>query len=189
MDNKQKIKKYFEDLEECMHEAIIQTLSYCGEVAVGFARNPHNNDWHDHTGNLRSSIGYIVTFNGQNVTPKGELYTAFNENDMNPEHKERVSFTAWKGTEKETQVEFMATVEAGTEGAREGERYADSLKGSHPQGYALIVVAGMNYAESVQAHGRDVLTGAELAAREQWRKMQNGIPKKAEALMKRKGWD
>ncbi len=186
--NKETIKKYFEDLVECTHLAIIQTLAYCGEVAVRTAREPHPNNWDDHTGNLRSSIGYIITFNGQDVTPKGGAYSAFSERELQPTHKENVSFTAYKGTPKEVQVSFAAKVEAGTEGAKEGERFAESLKPLFPEGYALIVVAGMNYAESVEAHGRDVLASAETRSREQWRKMQNRIPEKIESKMKEKGW-
>lgn len=180
------VERYCKDLEDCIFEATVQALCYCGEKAVADARNPHPNDWEDHTGNLRSSIGYIVTYNGKDVTPKNEIYSAFDESKQKPEHKELVSFTAYKPKQK--QVSFMATVEAGTEGAREGRLFAESLKGSYPEGFALIVVAGMNYAESVEAHGRDVIASAEIKARDWWRKYEKGLPKKVEALMKKKGW-
>lgn len=182
------VKRYCEDLAQSIHIAIIQTLAYCGEVAVRTAREPHPNNWDDHTGNLRSSIGYIITYNGKEVTPKEEMYSAFSERELRPEHKEPVRFTAYKGTEKEIEVSFEARVEAGNVGVEEGKAFAQSQKSEHPQGYALIVVAGMNYADKVEAYGKDVLGYAELKAREWWSKNQKYIPKRAEAIMKRKGW-
>ncbi len=50
------------------------------------------------------------------------------------------------------------------EGASVGREYAQKLAANHPQGFALIVVAGMNYAEYVAAKGYDVLDSAELLA-------------------------
>ncbi|PPL04975.1 hypothetical protein [Parapedobacter indicus] len=50
----------------------------------------------------------------------------------------------------------------GAEGVSEGERHAAS---NVPRsGFALVVVAGMDYAMAVQSRGLDVLDGAELEA-------------------------
>ena len=58
------------------------------------------------------------------------------------------------------------------EGAEVGKQYAQELAANHPTGYALIVVAGMNYAEYVSAKGYDVLDTAELKARELLEKLR-----------------
>lgn len=46
-------------------QSIIETLSYIGERAVSIARKQGNYD--NITGNLRSSIGYVVLHDGQSV--------------------------------------------------------------------------------------------------------------------------
>lgn len=55
-------------------------------------------------------------------------------------------------------------VSGGSEGGKSGEEYARKLAMDYPDGFALIVVAGMNYAAYVSAKGRDVLDSAELLA-------------------------
>lgn len=50
------------------------------------------------------------------------------------------------------------------EGGENGKKYAESLAVNYPSGVALVVVAGMNYAEYVAAKGYDVLDSAELLA-------------------------
>lgn len=41
-------------------------LQYCGESAVRYARE--NGNYQDRTGNLRSSIGYLIVENGAEIT-------------------------------------------------------------------------------------------------------------------------
>ncbi len=84
--------------------------------------------FHDQTGNLRSSIGYVVVKDGKPVN---------------------VSFGAVKG---------------GHAGVNEGQRLALQVGSRQTDGYALVVVAGMNYAVHVESKGRDVLTSAEKYA-------------------------
>lgn len=50
---------------EAAEKVIINTLKYIGEMCVNEARN--NGDYIDRTGNLRSSIGYVVLLNGSIV--------------------------------------------------------------------------------------------------------------------------
>ena len=158
-DNEKKIKMYFEDLQECTFDAIVETYAYIGEVAVRTAREDHAGNWKDHTGNLRSSIGYMVTYNGEEVLSNGFMPTKTKEG----------------GT--------------GVEGQAEGKKFIEGLKGTQSEGFALIVVAGMNYAEYVEAHeNRDVLANAELEARRQLDKMMKRIPELVEEKMKNKGW-
>lgn len=55
----------------------------------------------------------------------------------------------------------------GKEGATTGRTFAQSLAANHTSGYALYVVAGMNYAAYVEAKGYNVLTTAESFAESQ----------------------
>lgn len=48
-------------------DLIIQQLSRIGEECVSIAREPHVNDYNDITGNLRSSIGYVILYDGKPV--------------------------------------------------------------------------------------------------------------------------
>lgn len=157
MDNKQTINKYFEDFSDCTYKAIIEIFSYIGEEAIKAAREDHALNWTDRTGNLRSSIGYMVTYNGKEVFTNGFIQT-----------------TAPEGN--------------GNEGQTEGKRYIEGLKGTNTEGFALVVVAGMNYAEFVEAKGKDVLAGAELHARKRLPEMMEQIPERIKALMKKRGW-
>lgn len=52
-----------------INEATVRTLAYIGEQAVNRARDwtKKSNDFTDQTGNLRSSIGYVVVHDGQPV--------------------------------------------------------------------------------------------------------------------------
>lgn len=107
---------------------LIESLSRVGEEAVKLAKMiPPERGFKDRTGNLRSSIGYVVLVDGKPVN---------------------VAFAAVKG---------------GHAGVNEGQRLALQV-GSKTEGYALVVVAGMNYAVHVESKGRDVLTSAEKFA-------------------------
>lgn len=107
---------------------LIESLTRVGEEAVKLAKQiPPATGFKDRTGNLRSSIGYVVLVDGKPVN---------------------VAFAAVKG---------------GHTGVNEGQRLALQV-GSKTEGYALVVVAGMNYAVHVESKGRDVLTSAEKFA-------------------------
>ena len=45
---------------------LINMLQYCGESAVRYARE--NGTYKDRTGNLRSSVGYLIVENGKEIT-------------------------------------------------------------------------------------------------------------------------
>lgn len=95
-----------------------------------------NGDYNDITGNLRSSIGYCVLQNGKVV--------------------KRSSGKHFSGPEGN-----------GSEGIKEGRELLQRLQGEYPKGIVLILAAGMNYAVYVEdIHGRNVLTSAELLAKE-----------------------
>ena len=113
----------------------IQRLQRLGEKCVAYARDAHPNNWEDQTGNLRSSIGYMVFVDGVAIhnSPFDQVSPA------NPQ--QNVSYN----------------------GGQQGESLCRKI-GEQTSGVCLVVVAGMNYAVHVESKGRDVLTGAEHMA-------------------------
>lgn len=145
----------FSDIEQAIdefEESVIKRLVELGEEAYETAvqRGSYNNI----TGNLRSSIGYVVAVDGT-VRKEG----GFKKISGRGENYERVSFTT--GTGKN--VKFWARGKAGdgSEGSEEGLAYARSLATSFKSGITLIVVAGMDYASYVNSRGYDVMDSAE----------------------------
>ena len=58
----QEIDGYMEQQIQRVETVVERTLSYAGEVCINAARAA--GDYRDQTGNLRSSIGYVVSKNG-----------------------------------------------------------------------------------------------------------------------------
>lgn len=62
----------------------------------------------------------------------------------------------------------------GTQGANEGRKLIDELASQYAKTYALVVVAGMEYAEYVEAmKGKDVLASTEIWAKQQLQQYLN----------------
>lgn len=57
------VVKVFNDLTEKVEKTSLETLQFMGEQFVNLARVKGN--YNDRTGNLRSSIGYIISENGK----------------------------------------------------------------------------------------------------------------------------
>lgn len=112
----------------------IRALAYLGEQCVMKARDRSGEEsWFDQSGNLRSSIGYIIAQHGKIVK-----YSAFNQ------------------------------VMSGSDGTRVGKELAEELVRNYSNDYVLVVVAGMNYAELVEAmDNKDVLASTELWVRKE----------------------
>ncbi len=119
---------------ERVERLTIRALSKLGEQCVTKIRDrAGDKSWYDQTGNLRSSVGYVIAHN-KNIIQ----YSTFNQ------------------------------VKQGSEGVKTGKDLAKELAKRYSNNYVLIVVAGMNYAEFVEAmDNKDVLTSTELWAREQ----------------------
>lgn len=88
--------------------------------------------FNDDTGNLRSSIGFILLYDGEVV------HSDFTQSAQ--------------GTDKATGVEV-------------GTKYAKEIGADYNTGWAIITVAGMEYAGYVEALGYDVITGSTLGAK------------------------
>ena len=123
---------------ERVNTLTIRALSYLGELCIIEAKDrPQELSWFDQSGNLRSSIGYVIVHNGKIIK-----YSTFNQ------------------------------VKQGTDGIKEGKELVTEIAKQYVSGYALIVVAGMNYAELVEAmDNKNVLASAELFARKELPKM------------------
>ena len=107
------------------------------------------------TGNLRSSLGYVISMDGKIVKEGG-----FKRIDGRGENYEKVFFT----TRSQKTVQFWAKGKSGdgSEGSRQGLSYARDLASQHTKGVTLIVVAGMDYASYVNdIHKLNVIDTAE----------------------------
>jgi len=127
------IKARFDNFMKVIEKRQINRLQYLGEQCVAKARL--NGDYMDQTGNLRSSIGYVVFKNGVAL-----------------------------------HVNFEQTLN-GLKGKNEGMNVAIKAGSKFKSGVCLVVVAGMNYALSVESKGRDVLTSTELFAKQELPRM------------------
>lgn len=110
---------------------VIQALANLGDMCVKEARDRvEEESWFNQTGNLRSSVGYVIVSHGRIV-----------------KHSD------------------FGTVLHGAEGSRVGKALAEELAKKYSSDYVLIVVAGMHYAEYVEAkNSKSVLASAELLA-------------------------
>lgn len=154
------LDELFSQFDKIVTEEMIRTLAYIGEQCVTRIRDRSAEEsWHDITGNLRSSIGYLILQDGNTIVDFG-----FDPKFGKPQRKHKVEFTSKDGK----QVSFTATVPGGgSEGASQGKRYAQSLVRAFSHGLVLLVVAGMEYAEYVERMGnKDVLASTELWVRD-----------------------
>lgn len=125
----EEVNEYLLENIDRIEQRIVRNLSFVGESCLTAARS--TNSYKDRTGNLRSSIGYVIVKNGKII--KQEIHEA------------------GSGDDRKT-------------GVSEGEKFMREIVRQFPEGIALIVVAGMNYAGYVSAKGYDVLDSAELLA-------------------------
>lgn len=116
--------------------AAVETLCYAGEEVVKYARDPNRERYKDQTGNLTSSIGYVVLWDGKVI--------------------KQSTFEQIKGKKVTTVLN----------GSKEGRKFLQQLISENDKGLVLIVVAGMPYAACVEALGYDVLDSAEIQAQE-----------------------
>lgn len=131
------LNAYFTACKNIVDTQITRTLSRLGEEAVIIARDrPMSESWIDHTGNLRSSVGYAIYENKNDVVEGGFLPTSAPEGN---------------GSEGQSVGREFASHQSGEIG-----------DASH----TLVIVAGMNYAAKVEAmENKDVLATAELKTR------------------------
>lgn len=65
---KKEIESYLKQCSEQVHKETVRVLSYIGERCIIEARDRSQiESWIDRTGNLRSSVGYVIVANGEIV--------------------------------------------------------------------------------------------------------------------------
>lgn len=67
--NSNDIERILREKIEKYHQKVIRTLKYVGEMCINEART--NGSYQDQTGNLRSSIGYVVLQDGKPIEKGG----------------------------------------------------------------------------------------------------------------------
>ena len=131
------LERWLSQSVDILNNELNSTFSYLGEQAVTKIRDRSGSDsWYDQTGNLRSSIGYMVLNDGRKL-----IESAF-------------KIVAGPNATQESN---------GTQGAEKGRRYLEELSKSYSDSYALCVVAGMDYASYVESmDNKDVLASTKL---------------------------
>lgn len=143
------IRKVLEASLRHINTGILQSMKKLGEESVKIARG--NADKIDATGKLANSIGYIIVAGGLVIARE------FNSRPEKPEH---------------------ASGEAADENeAQAGENYANALAAKYPEGYALIVVSGSDYAVQAESLSRDVFTSAEMYVAQRLPQLLEGFSK------------
>lgn len=114
-----------------IQENVLKALSKLGdESVVRIRKRSAKESWIDHTGNLRSSIGFAVYEQGSKY-----MESAFSQ------------------------------VLSGTDGSVKGKKMINDLAKEYSRVYALVVVAGMEYAGEVEAlESKDVLASTKIWA-------------------------
>lgn len=130
----------------------ISRLAEAGEAAIAEAVTKGR--YQNITGNLRSSIGYVIGYDGKVIREGG-----FHKVQGHGENYQRVTFTTRNGKK----VDFWAKGKFGdgSEGSRKGLELARSVI-AKTKGYSFVIVAGMEYASYVNSKGYDVMDSAKL---------------------------
>ena len=92
-----------------------------------------------------------------------------------------IGYAVFSYGKKQVESTFKAVLQ-GKEGIEAGKRYVDELASLYAKAYALVVVAGMSYAEYVEAiESKDVLASTELWARTKMEEYMQKTQKRAES--------
>lgn len=125
-------------------EENVAMASKIGEDALVISRSEHA--YKAQTGNLQSSCGFAISYNGRIVS--------------------KTPFTPAPGKNNPD----------GKTGSREGKAYLEEcMRERLEKGISLVMVAGMEYAGYVEDHGGDVLASAEAYVRKEFDKWARGI--------------
>lgn len=137
------IAQWLIDAVDVEMEEAATIASKIGEDALSISRQEHV--YKAQTGNLQSSCGFAVTYNGTTTTT--------------------TPFTPAPGNNKPD----------GQTGSQAGKTYLEEcLQRRLEHGVSLTMVAGMNYAGYVEDWGGDVLKSAEAHVRQEFEKWAKG---------------
>lgn len=141
------------DLQKQMDEIISRivrvTKNELNQLGLEMLRNARmktaaQGGFNDQTGNLRSSIGFILMYDGE------VLHDDFQ--------------ASAKGTDRAT-------------GVQKAKDTAEEIAAEKPEGWAIILVAAMEYATWVEAKNKDVITGSTLNANTKLQTALNNVLK------------
>ncbi len=124
------IVKYNKQQENVRYKSQLNAFTTAGEAFIVETKdNDLPKTFTDYTGNLRSSIGYIIVYNGKQVA---------------------INFSySILGSIREVGLQI-------------GIELAEEISKEYKTGFAMICVAGMGYALTVEQFGKTVLTQASL---------------------------
>jgi hypothetical protein len=136
--NDDDLKGMIRERVERIEKAVLSRLQFIGEH---FVRNARSNDtYRDRTGNLRSSIGYVVLRNGEQIVENFQSFPPKNPKAAG------------------------SKVTGNLPGAQVARGFINEVKQNYPKGLVLIGVAGMDYAAAVESRGYDVITSSSFQA-------------------------
>jgi hypothetical protein len=139
------IDKLINEQKANIERAVISLFQRVGEDFITNARNMGS--YKDRTGNLRSSVGYVIMKNGLQLHKGGFI----------------------KITAGKSKKGILLGPRAGEDLA---EKIQKELSMIYRNAIILIAVSGMNYSAAVEAKGFDVITGSSQIATKQ---LQEGI--------------
>ena len=147
-----KLHEYFLKEQAKIMESVKEAYYLACMDAVNMAKS--TNTYKDRTNNLRSSVGFVLYYNGNLVheyfAPSGTGSGGGGNVGFKTKGGSEVSFTAKSGDN------------SGSAGMGKAKALAHEVAGRHKDGFVAVIVAGMNYALYVEAMGYDVLTGSTL---------------------------
>jgi hypothetical protein len=139
--SKADVDKFVKEKKAAIERAVISMLQRVGEEFITNARN--KGSYKDQTGNLRSSVGYVVMKNGLQLSKGGFVKIEPNKS---------------KGGK------LVNIINGPKVGEKLVEEISKELRAKYLNAIILIVVAGMHYAAAVEAKGFDVITGSSQIA-------------------------
>lgn len=134
------LQKRLNERKEKMIKYLNDRLAQLAEEAVTYSKD--NKGYKDRTGNLKNSISFALYFNGKLITQGiGDGYNATYKDENNVVHDNPYT--------KGEVMQFRETALS---------EYAQKEGVVAPQGYSLVIVAGMRYGKYVEEnHGYNVL--------------------------------
>ena len=126
------VDEFQNDLQNLGKDSIVYILNNLQEIGIA-----------NRTGNLRSSIGFVVVKDGRIISRGG--------------------FERVDGPDR---------AKTSVDGSQVGQELAESLARNYPKGYALIVVVGMEYAVLLQSvENKDILASGEIYLKKELKKL------------------
>lgn len=170
--NRKSLDNYAERWKQRLMDALKEAFqSACMDV-VEEARL--TDTYIDQTGNLRSSIGYVLYYNGVEIANNFSPTPA----TKGVEYMQYVSKKKKDGTTEVVGQIKQTPGGDGVEGSEIGLEYARKVaEGASKKGFVAVIVAGMDYATYVEAKGYDVLSGSTLRFAENMKKYYEAINK------------